>query len=118
MRQERQKLQITRRSLLRGGAAFGGGLMGTRWRGLVPVPGAMAQTPASPPVVTQDNQRPQVPYGVMSGDPSNGQAVIWGKTDRPARMLVSRVRDGRISAIRAGTPDRPPCPSDYATAPA
>jgi alkaline phosphatase D len=62
--------------------------MGTRWRGLVPVPGAMAQTPASPPVVTQDNQRPQVPYGVMSGDPSNGRAVIWSKTDRPARMVV------------------------------
>jgi len=88
MRQERQKLQITRRSLLRGGTAFGGGLMGTRWRGLVPVPGAMAQTPASPPVLTQDNQRPQVPCGVMSGDPSNARAVIWSKTDRPARMIV------------------------------
>jgi alkaline phosphatase D len=32
--------------------------------------------------------RPGVPYGVRSGDLARGRAIVWSKTDRPARMLV------------------------------
>jgi alkaline phosphatase D len=29
-----------------------------------------------------------MPQGVASGDVSDGRAVIWSRSDRPARMLV------------------------------
>ena len=32
--------------------------------------------------------RPELPYGVQSGDVTPNSAVIWGAADRPARMLV------------------------------
>lgn len=32
--------------------------------------------------------RPLIPYGVQSGDVVNGRAVIWSRTNRPARMIV------------------------------
>ncbi len=72
------RLPVTRRRLLIGGAAFGGTVLG----------GRVPSGPAAPGVVTSDGTRPQVPCGVMSGDPTGGRAIIWSKTDRPARMLV------------------------------
>jgi alkaline phosphatase D len=71
-------LQISRRRLLIGSAAFGGTALGTG------VPSGLA----APGVITSDRERPQIPYGVMSGDPTGGRAIIWSKTDRPARMLL------------------------------
>ena len=69
---------INRRRLLVGGAALGGtALCGGSRVGL-----------AAPAVLISDSERPQIPYGVMSGDPTDGRAIIWSKTDRPARMLV------------------------------
>ena len=32
--------------------------------------------------------RPEPPYGVQSGDVSADRAVIWSRTDRPARLIV------------------------------
>jgi alkaline phosphatase D len=69
---------ISRRRLLTGGAVFGGALLGGK------LPGGLA----APGVIASDQERPQIPYGVMSGDPTGGRAIIWSKTDRPARMLV------------------------------
>lgn len=42
----------------------------------------------APGQATGDTVRPQIPYGVASGDISPGQAVIWSKTDRAAQMIV------------------------------
>src|SRR6266436_8063103 len=70
--------RVSRRRLLVGGAAFGGMVLGSRVRSGLAAPG----------VVTSDRARPQIPYGVMSGDPTGGRAIIWSKTDRPARMHV------------------------------
>jgi hypothetical protein len=72
------RLRVSRRRLLVGGAAFGGTVLG----------GRVTSGLAAPGVVTSDRTRPQTPYGVMSGDPTGGRAIIWSKTDRPARMLV------------------------------
>src|SRR5439155_15690833 len=69
---------VSRRRLLVGAAAFGGTVPG----------GGVPRGQAAPGVVTSDGTRPQIPYGVMSGDPTGGRAIIWSKTDRPARMLV------------------------------
>lgn len=42
----------------------------------------------APGIVTSDKMRPQIPYGVSTGDISGNTAVIWSRSDRPARMLV------------------------------
>ena len=74
----RNGLRISRRGLLVGGAAFGGAVL----RGGLPT------GLAAPAIVTPDGERPQIPFGVMSGDPTGGRAIVWSKTDRAARMLV------------------------------
>src|SRR6516162_8006210 len=71
-------LHMSRRRLLIGGTAIGATVLGGRLRGGLAAPG----------VATSDRERPQIPCGVMSGDPTAGRAIIWSKTDRPARMLV------------------------------
>lgn len=45
-----------------------------------------AQT--APALITSDKLRPQLPCGVMSGDITRDRAIIWSRTDRPARMLL------------------------------
>ncbi|RQP25450.1 alkaline phosphatase D family protein [Piscinibacter terrae] len=44
-----------------------------------------AQAPA---VVTRDAMRPQFPSGVQSGDATADSAIVWTRSDRPARMWV------------------------------
>jgi alkaline phosphatase D len=39
-------------------------------------------------IVPSDTARPVITHGVMSGDVAQGSAVIWSRTDRPARMIV------------------------------
>src|SRR5258708_6740758 len=88
------RLRIGRRSLLRGAGAFWStAAAGTICHPLPAPPGAAQTSPAPPAVATSDKDRPQIPYGVMTGDPTTGsaaggRAIIWSKTDRPARMLV------------------------------
>src|SRR5688500_13158775 len=36
----------------------------------------------------QAGARPAIPFGVSSGDVTGDRAIIWSRTDRPARMLV------------------------------
>jgi alkaline phosphatase D len=73
-----KRLHIGRRRLLAGAAAFGGMVLG----------GRLSTGLAAPGVVISDRERPQIPCGVMSGDATGGRAIIWSKTDRPARMFV------------------------------
>ena len=42
----------------------------------------------APSLVRQDALRPQIPYGVASGDVTRDRAIVWSRTDRPARMIV------------------------------
>lgn len=59
--------------------------------GLVVAGGMLPQTLQSrraPAVVAQQGARPQMPYGVASGDILADQAVVWSRADRPARMIV------------------------------
>lgn len=54
--------------------------------------GAMADS-AAPAIVGAESQRPQITCGVSSGDVSTDRAVIWSRSDRPARMLVELATD-------------------------
>ena len=42
----------------------------------------------SPAIVTRDDMRPQFPSGVQSGDATENSAIVWTRSDRPARMWV------------------------------
>jgi alkaline phosphatase D len=70
---------LGRRRFLAGTAALGGlAASGTR----------LAWGQAAPAIVTSDRMRPQARFGVMSGDVSTDDAVVWSRADRPARMIV------------------------------
>lgn len=75
--------RITRRRFLVTSALTRGGLITAN---LVSKSG-LAQSTA-PGIVTSDTMRPQIPYGVASGDVTSNQAVIWSKSDRASRMIV------------------------------
>jgi alkaline phosphatase D len=74
--------QMTRRALLQRSALAGAGLAA----GLVPVR-VFAQQGA-PATITSDRMRPQLPYGVQTGDLLGDRAILWARADRPARMMV------------------------------
>jgi len=69
--------RVSRRSFLYGSALAGGGLVAAGGLGRR----AFAQ-------VVSDNARPKLPYGVQTGDLLGDRAIVWAKTDRPARMVV------------------------------
>ncbi|AFY52909.1 phosphodiesterase/alkaline phosphatase D [Rivularia sp. PCC 7116] len=42
----------------------------------------------APGIITSDKMRPKIPYGVASGDVNSNSAIIWSRSDKPARMIV------------------------------
>ena len=71
------RFRITRRRLLLGGAAFGGAVLADRHPiGL-----------AAPAPITSDRKRPQIPYGVMSGDPTGGRAHSAAQIGRASTWI-------------------------------
>ena len=48
---------------------------------------------SAPAIIASDKVRPGIPYGVASGDVTQGSAVIWSRSDRPARMVVEYAFD-------------------------
>src|SRR4028119_1974425 len=74
---------ISRRRFLLKATLTGGGIIGTD---LLSKSG-LAQVSA-PAIITSDKMRPQIPYGVASGDITSGNAIIWSRSDRPSRMIV------------------------------
>ena len=43
---------------------------------------------AATPLITSDAMRPQMAHGVQSGDPQADGAIIWTRSDRPARLWL------------------------------
>src|SRR5216684_4342384 len=42
-----------------------------------------------PAIIRAESALPKTQWGVQSGDVQPGRAMIWSKTDRPARMVVT-----------------------------
>ena len=42
----------------------------------------------APALVTSDAARPSAAFGVTAGDVDANRAIIWSRTDRPARLVV------------------------------
>jgi alkaline phosphatase D len=49
---------------------------------------AAARQRGAPAIITREEDRPAVPCGVATGDVTDGQAVVWSRSDRPARLIV------------------------------
>jgi alkaline phosphatase D len=75
--------QITRRRFLLRSVLTGGSLIAAD----VFSKAGLAQVKA-PGIITSDKMRPTIPYGVASGDITNGSAMIWSRCDRAAKMIV------------------------------
>jgi alkaline phosphatase D len=62
--------------------------------------GAAAAAAGFPAIVRAQASRPGTPCGVAAGDVANGRAIIWSRTDRPARMFVDYSTSDRFSDVR------------------
>jgi alkaline phosphatase D len=71
---------MDRRLFVAQGALLGGAVV-------APAACAWAQS-AAPAIITRDGVRPQMAHGIQSGDPKADAAVIWTRSDRPARLWV------------------------------
>lgn len=74
-------IQVSRRQILRA-SAFVGLAAAT---GLIP---DILRARRAPALIAQEAARPQLPYGVASGDILHDRAVVWSRADRPARLIV------------------------------
>src|SRR5215203_786313 len=50
--------------------------------------GARSAFGQAPAIVTPDAARPSSQFGATAGDVDNDRAIIWSRTDRPARLVV------------------------------
>ena len=98
---------MNRRRFLRHSAAAIVGLAAAR-RGC-PV-WAQHQAPA---VVTPDRLRPQIPYGVQSGDVTGDRAVVWSRSDRAARLVVEWATNDAFRDARRVTGPAALAPTDF-----
>jgi len=57
-------------------------------RATLPVTAASLAGGWSPALLPQLRSRPQITHGVQAGDLTADRAIIWSRTDRPARMMV------------------------------
>lgn len=96
---------LSRRRVLLTGTAFGGLVAG--------LPGiARGQAPA---YVTSDRVRPQALQGLMSGDVTASQAVIWSRADRPARMFVEYATSEKFTDVRQARGSQATEATDFTT---
>ena len=90
--------KLNRRQFLLSSALMGGGIIATN---LISTSKVFGQGPA---IITSDKMRPNIPYGVASGDITKNNVVIWSRSDRPARMFVeystSESFRGRVERFR------------------
>lgn len=54
----------------------------------------------SPPPAILPGDRPTLPDGVASGDVTTDSAIVWSRTDRPARMVVEWSTSDRFTDIQ------------------
>ncbi len=76
---------LSRRKFLTGAGALAGGTILTSslpnvahagWKGHAPMIGS------------SEGERPALPSGIQFGDVAHGRAIVWGRSDRNARMIV------------------------------
>ncbi len=59
-----------------------------------------ARQDRAPAIITRDASRPGVPFGVSTGDVTDDRAIVWSRTDRPARLIVEYSTTPSFTDIR------------------
>jgi alkaline phosphatase D len=80
-------IKFNRRQFLLNSTIAAGGVIATNIVSKSPV---FAQAPA---IITSDKKRPQILYGVATGDISEDSIIVWSRSDRPSRMLIEYSTD-------------------------
>lgn len=99
---------LSRRGFLGTSLAAGVGLFTGRDGALLRAPsrdpdlraGPDAAPGAAPAVISSDRLRPELPSGIQSGDVTSSRAVVWSRSDRPARLWVEWATNDRFSDAR------------------
>ncbi|HEX6242916.1 MAG TPA: alkaline phosphatase D family protein [Polyangiales bacterium] len=63
--------------------------------------GPILRAKAAPAALPSNAERPQVAHGIQIGDVSFDRALVWSRSDRPARLLVEWDLDPRFRRPRA-----------------
>ena len=98
----------SRRRFLSTGLKAAGGLLACRADLSAEAQSAKAEAMAGTRAKAgQAAARPDIPYGAASGDVTRDRAIVWSRTDRPARMLVewSTTESMQNARTRARTAD-------------
>lgn len=80
--QSHHAIKFNRRRFLLNSVITAGGIITTN---LVSKSRVFGEAPA---IITSEKMRPQIPYGVATGDITNNNVVVWSKSDRAAKMIV------------------------------
>lgn len=69
------------------------------------LPGLGMPRPVAAAIIGSDKQRPQLPYGVASGDVTHDRAIVWSRSDRAARLFVEYATDEKFTrSVRVNGP--------------
>jgi len=85
----RSPISSSRRGFLKAATVTAAGMALPAW--------ALKRAPA---IVAAEAERPQALQGLHFGDPADGSAVVWSRSDRPARMLVDWSYDESFAHAR------------------
>lgn len=86
--------ELGRRAFIQAGVAiFGAGVRATG-PPFAAGSGAAGQAPA---IVTAEASRPSAAFGATAGDVDGDRAIVWSRTDRPARLVVEYSTTGSFA---------------------
>src|SRR5215475_12309263 len=81
MRTNEARVRVTRRSFVRTSIGAAGLVAPAIVR-------RYAWGQEAPAAITSERSRPTLPSGVQSGDITTDRAIVWSRTERPARLSV------------------------------
>src|SRR5262245_23109875 len=64
-------------------------------------------------IIVSEKERPQITCGVQSGDITSDRAIVWSRTDRPARMVVRYATTPRFENARIRRSDPTGATEDF-----
>jgi alkaline phosphatase D len=103
---------LSRRKFL---ASAGALASGTILTSSIPGVAHAGWTGHAPMIGPSEGERPQLPSGIQFGDVTDGRAIVWGRSDRNARMIVEYDTTDRFHTARRITGPYASEETDYTT---
>src|ERR1700712_670853 len=103
---------LSRRKFLTSAGALASGTILTS---SIPGVAQAGWTGYAPMVGPSEGERPRLPSGIQFGDVVDGRAIVWGRSDRNARMIVEYDTTDRFHNARRITGPYASEETDYTT---